>query len=392
MALRLRVTSHQRGQLGDARVMQFSACGGTIGRAPDNDWVLPDTKCFVSGRHALIDFQAGAYYLVDTSRNGVFVNGMDTAVGRGHPQRLFDGDRLRIGEYEITVQITGGEETIPDDGMRDSVVRAQLVPLDESAHIDLVGESQMQPLEIEMVEATPPPAPALTATTSLGRKPAAAPAARTAPAPRGASGNLAELFLNAAGLQAADLGGSRPEETLQIAGQLLRELLTGITELIQTRSRVRDALRLSPGLMRPMLTQPPPSAAEALRQLRAERATAATLDEAVRGAMLDVKNHQQALFKAMIHALRDFTERFDPQELRGRFDQGLRRSALLAPANRLKYWDLYEESYQALTQHPEGAPLPQIVTDELARAYEQELDSLQLARTRLPAGAPASSG
>jgi predicted component of type VI protein secretion system len=390
MPLRLRVTSHQREQLGDARFIQFAACGGSIGRAPDNDWVLPDTKCFVSGRHAMIDFQGGAYYLVDTSRNGVFVNGADTAVGRGHPQRLFDGDRLRIGEYEIEVQITGGDENIPDDGMRDSVVRAQLVPVDEGPDIELVGENQMQPLQIEMVE--PEPTPLRAPAASPPPRPAVARPPRTNPTRHTPSGNPVEIFLQAAGLEPADLGGTRPEETMQIAGHLLRELLTGITEVIHTRGRVRDALRLSPGLMRPVLTQPVQNAGEGLRQLRAGQPKAATLEEAVRGAMLDVRNHQQALFKAMIHALRDFMERLDPDELRGRFDQGLRRSALLAPANRFKYWELYEESYQALTQHPEGAPLPQVVTDELARAYEQELDALQLARNRQRTSPATSSG
>ena len=84
--------------------------GGTIGRSPDNDWVLPDERRYVSSRHAMIDYQGGAYYLVDTSRNGVFVNGADTPVGQGHPQRLFDGDQLRIGEFEIAVDISGSDE------------------------------------------------------------------------------------------------------------------------------------------------------------------------------------------------------------------------------------------------------------------------------------------
>ena len=131
MPLRLRIVSNNAKLLGDEQVREFAACGGTIGRSLDNDWVLPDPKRYVSGRHALVDFQGGCYYLVDTSRNGVFVNDADTPVGNGHPQRLFDGDRISIGEFKFLVEITD-DAGAEDDGMADSVVRAQQVSEDPS--------------------------------------------------------------------------------------------------------------------------------------------------------------------------------------------------------------------------------------------------------------------
>ena len=93
----------------------------------------------------------------------------------------------------------------------------------------------------------------------------------------------------------------------------------------------------------------------------------------------------------MIHAVRDFAERLDPDELRTRFDRGLKRSPLLASANKLKYWELYEESYQTLTHQEEGAPMPQLVIDELTSAYEQELETLQHGATRPIAPRPAQA-
>ena len=133
MPLNLRIISDNRKQLGDAgEPSSLLPAGEPSAAGLDNDWALPDPNRYVSGRHALIDFQGGAYYIVDTSRNGVYVNGADTPVGRGHPQRLFDGDQIRIGEYEILIEVSEGDEDIIDDGMRDSVVRAQLVDEDES--------------------------------------------------------------------------------------------------------------------------------------------------------------------------------------------------------------------------------------------------------------------
>jgi predicted component of type VI protein secretion system len=78
----------------------------------------------------------------------------------------------------------------------------------------------------------------------------------------------------------------------------------------------------------------------------------------------------------MIHAVTDFTGRLEPNELRSAFDRSINRTGFLAGANRLKYWDLYEQTYLAITDQGEGEPLPRIVRDELGKAYEQELSGL----------------
>ena len=83
----------------------------------------------------------------------------------------------------------------------------------------------------------------------------------------------------------------------------------------------------------------------------------------------------------MLQAVQDYVERFDPDELKSRFDKGLKRGGLLSSSNKLKYWELYEESYPALTQREEGGP-PQLFAEEFARAYLQELDGQKAARGR----------
>ena len=61
--------------------------------------------------------------------------------------------------------------------------------------------------------------------------------------------------------------------------------------------------------------------------------------------------------------------------------KGRVRGGLLSSGNKLKYWELYEESYPALTQREEGGP-PQLFAEEFARAYLQELDGQKAARSR----------
>jgi type VI secretion system FHA domain protein len=103
MRIILRVTNDASGALGADRSRTFGEQGGTIGRGSGNDWVLPDPERVLSGRHAAIFFQDGAFHLADTSANGVFLNGAEEPVGSERMVRLNDGDRLLLGDYEMVV-------------------------------------------------------------------------------------------------------------------------------------------------------------------------------------------------------------------------------------------------------------------------------------------------
>jgi type VI secretion system protein len=105
MALKLRVISDQYKALGKRSSRLFGVTGGRIGRAQDNDWILPDPDRYVSSHHCKVSFRSGQWLLEDTSTNGVFINGADTPVSVDGAYPLKDGDRLRVGDYEIIVSI-----------------------------------------------------------------------------------------------------------------------------------------------------------------------------------------------------------------------------------------------------------------------------------------------
>lgn len=152
MALRLTIVNAHGAKLATDSVKEFGPGGGTIGRSLECDWVLPDSKRYLSSRHASIDFRSGSYYIVDTSMNGVYVNDADHPVGRGTPQRLFDGDRLRIGEYEISVEID--EDPIAplmQENHIDPVDLAQRVEAPEPHEGDMVDAYEITGVGIEMM-------------------------------------------------------------------------------------------------------------------------------------------------------------------------------------------------------------------------------------------------
>mgnify|MGYP001816114709 CR=1 FL=1 len=383
MPLRLRTISENAKLLGDDRDKEFVACGGTIGRSLDNDWVLPDPNRYVSGRHALIDFQSGAYYLVDTSRNGVYVNESDSPVGRGHPQRLFDGDRIRIGDFDMLVELT--EDEVTDDGMRDSVVRAQQVPEDPSVELALMSEDKLvDGNALEQHLAMSDGSSRLSMLSEVVQLPSAA-----------ADQRAVELLLEAAGLKPSDLAGTPPAEVLRTAGRLLRLMVGGVTSLLQDRSRLKESYRISQTIIKREQNNPlkfSPGVPEALRYLLGTPSESyLPPEEAVESSFEDLQHHQNALVDAMGDALKDFMERFEPAELQSRFDKGTKRSGLLAGANKLRYWEHYEECYHVLT-HCENGKLPETFSEEFVRAYEANVSDAKAGRRAAGQTQPAKSG
>lgn len=90
--------------LPDGGPIEFSSQENNFDIGRENrDWTLPDPGKFISGRHCEVRFQNGAFWLLDVSRNGTFVNGASQRMS--NPHRLAHGDRLRIGRYIVAVSM-----------------------------------------------------------------------------------------------------------------------------------------------------------------------------------------------------------------------------------------------------------------------------------------------
>ncbi len=78
----------------------------SVGRGPGVDWILPDPERLLSKRHFALAYRGGGWQLADTSTNGTFINREENAIGAGDIRNLRDGDRVRVGAYEIEVRLT----------------------------------------------------------------------------------------------------------------------------------------------------------------------------------------------------------------------------------------------------------------------------------------------
>ncbi|MCK9608281.1 MAG: type VI secretion system-associated FHA domain protein TagH [Methylomonas sp.] len=104
MVLILRVLTY-KGLPSDQPISaQFDGQGGSIGRAPNNQLVLPDPEKFISRVHASIICEAGRYFIEDSSTGGTYINDSEIPLQQSKAP-LSDGEKIRIGEYELLATI-----------------------------------------------------------------------------------------------------------------------------------------------------------------------------------------------------------------------------------------------------------------------------------------------
>lgn len=413
MAIRLEIISEHKRMLDDEFERAFGPDGGTIGRSLQNDWVLPDTERFISGQHATIDCRAGSYYLADVSSNGVYVNHALEPLGKGNPRRLFDGDHLRMGNFEMVVHLDEGEDlelppepkasVVPDqidqlfpvDDMQSSVMLLDEEEItEEKAFSDAFRLDRDDGPERDSAPEVPPPSPVCDATSQES--------------PDDGDG-LLETFLRSAGIDPDDIHPSvDPAEIMGNAGRVLAELVSGMTDLLVARSNVKSMFRLDQTTVMPRHNNPlklSASTADSLRQLLVGREGEylGPLDS-VREATRDLRWHHDAVVAAMIKSFGEFLERFDPEHLEEEFRTAFARKPLFKAMAKRKYWELYCDVYPVITQ-PGTATLPHQYSEDFVRHYEKQLEDFKriertLGKTQTldrPAGgadnpAPSASG
>ena len=392
MALRLNIVSEHHELMGDDAERVFREDGGTIGRSLQNDWILPDRDRYISGRHATIDHKGGIYYLLDTSTNGVYINDEIEPIGKGNPRRLFDGDRMRMGDFQFTVSLDSGEglemppepqpTVVPDhiEQLVDEVsLRTGVKLIDEE---EITGDDEFRsvlfgnPVDKAPPAAEPKPKPEPERAT-VAEKPAvkkdkgiAAPAE-----------DLFDSFLEGLGVSPLELHPSvNRAELMLTAGNILREFVEGTINLLAGRANLKNTFHLDQTAIMPRHNNPLKLSAnpsDLVKQLLVgDEGDYLGAKDAVREVCNDLLNHQNAFLDAMNNAFIEFAERFEPEELQNGFDRAMSGSKLLAFMNKSKYWDLYCDLYPIITEKGDGL-FPQMFGEEFVKAYERQVAEYQ---------------
>ncbi len=432
MILTLDVTGAEAARLGAATRKIFHAAGGTIGRSPDNEWVLPDPH--VSGHHAVVRYESGVFYLEDTSTNGVFVNSPDNRLVRGQQYALKSGDRIGIEPFEIRACIT--KASTPDPGspfydpfhsapadpgglaaedvdplnllgfdaqrvpLRDAPRAASLAsgsvlhehyqppvlrPVDHArpgsnGHGPFIPDDY-DPLLAEDRPLAPLPAP-VTPVPAVVRKPRAE---RLPERPKSGDARAAEADVGLA----AVLAGAGLEDvavTPDLArcfGQMLRVVVAGIMDVLQARQQTKEEFRMGMTRFKPADNNPLKFSAnvdDALHNLLVKRNAAYLAPvEAFEDAFEDLRNHQMATLAGLRVAFEAMLAEFHPDRLQEQFDREGRKASLLPLPGRLRYWDRYRDKFHEMVRDAD-TNFRELFGDEFARAYEEQLKRLKAVR------------
>jgi len=416
MALRFRVVSEHAIHLGEQSTKVFGVHGGSIGRATDNEWILPDPERYLSGKHARVDFRAGTYVLVDTSSNGTYINGAQVPLGKYHDYLLKDGDYVRLGEYELLVSIDKSNDFPPEesaivayDGKAPSSAVSKSTANDLGADLDLsqllepsdllTGDSGVRPRDAYGQALPGGDEPPMQTRAELEADAAGTPwhmmtrplkvegaKAEGLPAPPVRTPNpvLFEgdfdvgltAFCRGAGIDPLNISIEVRAAALQLAGQLLREAVLGLMDLNQGRNEFRNRFRIpapaNDGPESPLNFSR--GVDEALVRLLTTTSTRAGSVEAIRQNFRELKAQNTATLSATRAAFEEFLGRVDPKELEERFERGTKRG-VFGSQNKAKFWDLYAEMFAGLVQRPADG-FPHLFTETFAKAFEAKLRAL----------------
>ncbi|HTE42970.1 MAG TPA: type VI secretion system-associated FHA domain protein TagH [Steroidobacteraceae bacterium] len=388
MPLKLRVISDHHKVLGSRRSQLFGVTGGRIGRSPDNDWVLPDTQHFISGHHASVTFRAGTWLLEDTSRNNVYLNDGDMPLSQLGPAKLADGDRLRIGEYEVLVTIDDHTDFAADASGQMPIPPALSEPgAARKARAQAARHTQKprQAAQQEPLRATSTAAefsidemlkPDFEATDLLVRKDAAkqdrlaTSASIQLHAHGGVESNEAIAdFCRGLGVDSKSIPKRTQSALMTAAGQLLRETVVQLTRTLKQQGE-RAGLDQSGGDHHGgALAGSQTHEATIFRLLTPSRSDIATGVDVLRDGFDRVRAYEVAYDAALASALDEVLSRINPARLAARIDQAPSR---FGSGKKEKYWDAFSEVYSAIDQR-DNRGWPTVLSREFAKALATQL-------------------
>lgn len=391
MALRLDIISDQRQRLGGRAGIVFGVAGGSIGRGADNDWVLPDPQRYLSGHHARVHFRQGAFYLEDTSSNGVYVNGATTPQGRRGLYTLHNGDTLRMGEYQIRVSVDTDEAVpmaMPGSGTLSVVALESVSPLEgsdlgeEDLGASLNIEALMIPGEPGLAAKLPAQGPSgsarvgggpeITAQERLNRLRAAARARLEGGATPLANVRTAlQAFCHGAGIDPSRLPMESEAQSLHLAGRLLREMLLGLKEIMRSQQTFADRYRID--VEKPDGQSPLDMATDdyLIRLFAGHERREFDAVMQLRGFLDHAGGQAAAVDPALRSALVQFMEHLAPSTIEARAaDHAGSLSPTSGPAAN---WERYKEVYGSLLQAT-GQELPHLFTEAFAQVFTETVD------------------
>lgn len=190
---------------------------------------------------------------------------------------------------------------------------------------------------------------------------------------------MVRAFLRGAGAEDVRLTDDEMATTMARMGRVMRTFVTGIREILMTRTSIKSEFRIEQtqigaGANNPLkFSISPEQAVEAMVKPATKGYLGA--ETAAEQALQDIKAHEVAMVTGMEAALKGVLSRLDPVKLaeriedRGAFDK-------LLGNKKARYWEVYEKMYAEISDQAEN-DFHDLFSREFARAYKEQLDKLK---------------
>ncbi len=195
-----------------------------------------------------------------------------------------------------------------------------------------------------------------------------------------------ELLLKGAGITQKHLPSEVPNETFEIIGHALKEVLQGTIDLLRARAETKNHLHLDRTIIGRVENNPlkfMPNAEQVIIHLLTNEETNKTytpLGKALEEAFDDIKAHQFAMTVATQGALRGvIKQHFSPKNLADNMAKDHPISSRIPLQRQAKLWSMFESLYEDVEK--EAAESFQTLLDnEVSSAYEKQLMELKSLR------------
>ncbi|MDH0662684.1 type VI secretion system-associated FHA domain protein TagH [Pseudomonas sp. GD03858] len=440
MALCLTITSYHKITPGQCPEKLLETGAISVGRAADNDWVLPDPERLVSSKHCVIQFKDGRYYLTDNSTNGVELLRAGIRLRRGNSEPLMDGEVIRIGDYEIqaridcavSVPLAGQSDVHSFEALMANQLAAPSAPIagapaaflqGASSHdtlpdlFDFLGPSSVPPVsqpdhvpaqqhdfrppapvappqepapaaaapgvipaDWDLFDQTPPPAPPAAVVVAPAEPVAARPEPVASAVAPGAHDALLQAFLRGAGIEQLRIDASDAAAQMEAIGRSYRLMVEGLIDVLRARSSLKGEFRMQQTTIAPVRNNPlkfAPNADEALLLLLREGNQAFMApDQAVRDSFDDLRAHQLAVMAGVEAAIKHLLKRFEPSRLEERLAPAAGLAKLFGGSRQAHCWQQFTELYSQISREAED-DFQDLFGREFSRAYEAHGSRLQ---------------